>query len=121
MPVVLIVEDDADVREFETAALLSGGHEVVVATNGREALEVLEHLQPCIIILDLMMPVMDGLTFLVERRRRDLAPGVPVVCVSAAGEPFLRRARQLGAQECIHKPADMDDLCDCVSQYCGSG
>ena len=118
MPLVLVVEDDVDVREFEAAALGSGGHEVVIATNGREALEVLERLEPCIIILDLMMPVMDGLTFLAERRRRELAPGVPVVCVSAAGEPFLARARQLGAHDCIQKPADMDDLCNFVSQYC---
>ena len=85
MPRVLVIEDDADTRELERLALTCGGHDVVLAANGNEGLRALERMRPCVIILDLMMPVMDGLTFLVERRRRGICADVPVVCVSAAG------------------------------------
>jgi CheY-like chemotaxis protein len=118
MSTVLIIEDDPDIRELERLMLSHSGHGVLVAANGREALDVLERLRPTLILLDLMMPVMDGLTFLVERRRRGLAADVPVICISAAGDQALRRAQDLGALECIPKPADVDDLCDRVAQYC---
>jgi two-component system OmpR family response regulator len=118
MSTVLIIEDDPDIRELERLMLSHSGHAVVIAANGREALDVLERLRPNLILLDLMMPVMDGLTFLVERRRRGLATDVPVICISAAGEQTLKRAQQLGAWECIPKPADVDELCDRVDQYC---
>jgi DNA-binding response OmpR family regulator len=75
-------------------------------------------VRPCVILLDLMMPVMDGLTFLAERKRRHLAEEVPVVCVSAAGEEMTADALRLGAKECIPKPADFDELCQRVAHYC---
>ena len=115
---ILIIEDDPDMREIERTALTCGGHEVVLAPNGREGLRVLETQRPCIILLDLMMPVMDGLTFLSERSKRGVAADVPVVCVSAAGEEIVSRAMRLGAKECIHKPADIDHLCERVEHYC---
>jgi DNA-binding response OmpR family regulator len=61
--------------------------------------------------------VMDGLTFLEERRRRQVGNEVPVICVSAAGPELLARALALGACECLHKPADFDDLCGLVTRY----
>lgn len=118
MSTVLVIEDDPDMREIERTALTCSGHEVVVATNGREGLRALEGQRPCVILLDLMMPVMDGLTFLAERKRRQVAADVPVVCVSAGGADILNQALRLGAKECIHKPADLDDLCERVSHYC---
>jgi DNA-binding response OmpR family regulator len=116
---VLVIEDDPDMRELERTALACGGHEVVLAANGQEGLRALERRRPCLILLDLMMPVMDGLTFLAERRRRGVATGVPVVCVSAGGEEIVAEAMRLGAQECVHKPADLTDLCERVEHYCG--
>ena len=118
---VLVIEDDPDMREIERATLGSAGHEVFVATNGREGLEALERERPCVILLDLMMPVMDGLTFLAERRKRALATDVPVLCVTAGGEEMTRDALRLGARECMHKPADFDELCERVSEYCRGG
>jgi DNA-binding response OmpR family regulator len=118
MSTVLVIEDDPDMREIERATLGSAGHEVKVAANGREGLEVLERVRPCVILLDLMMPVMDGLTFLAEKRKRSLAEGVPVLCVTAGGEEMTRHALDLGARECLHKPADFDELCDRVEHYC---
>ena len=105
-------------REIERATLGSAGHEVMLASNGREALHVLEQQRPCVIVLDLMMPVMDGLTFLAEKRKRALAEDVPVLCVTAGGHEMTQHALHLGARECLHKPADFDELCERFSFYC---
>jgi len=121
MATVLVIEDDADMREIERMALSSTGHKVLLARNGSEGLQALQKRKPCVILLDLMMPVMDGLTFLAEREKRRVAKDVPVVCVSAAGEEMVEEALRLGAQECIHKPADLDDLCERVLHYCDRG
>ena len=118
MPTVLVIEDDPDMREIERTALTCGGHEVVLASNGQEGLRALEQQQPCVVLLDLMMPVMDGLTFLAEIRKLPEMQDVPVVCVSAAGKDTVTQALRLGARECIEKPADLDVLCDRVSRYC---
>ncbi len=118
MATVLVIEDDPDMREIEKTALSCGGHNVLLATNGREGLLALEESRPCLILLDLMMPVMDGLTFLRERERRGVAADVPVVCVSAGGNDLMTRALDLGARECIAKPVDFDVLCDTVAVHC---
>ena len=118
VPTVLVVEDDADLREIERTVLEYYGFSVASAVNGAEALRLLEHATPDVILLDLMMPVMDGLAFLPERARRGIAERVPVVCVSAAGERMMTQALRLGATECIQKPTDFDQLCSRVSEYC---
>jgi DNA-binding NtrC family response regulator len=118
MATVLVIEDDPDMRELERTALQCGGFDVMVAGNGREGLETLQQRRPCVILLDLMMPVMDGLSFLKERHSQSLAPGVPVVCVTAGGDEMMAHARRLGATECLSKPTDFDDLCDLVGRYC---
>jgi len=118
MSTVLVIEDDPDMREIERTALSCGGHDVLLASNGREGLRALEDRTPCVILLDLMMPVMDGLTFLVERKRRGVAANVPVLCLSAAGDQVVDRALGLGAKECLQKPVDFDELCERVAHYC---
>ena len=118
MPTVLIIEDDPDMRELERTALECWGFDVHVAPNGREGLRVLSEHRPCVILLDLMMPIMDGLTFLAERRRNAHTAEVPVVCVSAAGPEMMDHALRLGARECLHKPTDLDELCERVGAYC---
>lgn len=117
LPSVLIVEDDPDMRNIERAIFEVCGYRVCDASNGAEALTVLERSSPDVIVLDLMMPVMDGLSFLRERRARHVAEDVPVVCVTAAGEAMSRDALRLGAQECIAKPPDFDVLCEHVGRY----
>lgn len=120
MPSVLIIEDDPDMRALERLALECGGYDVTTATNGAEGLRSLQRQRPCVILLDLMMPVMDGITFLRERQKGSAAVDVPVICVSAAGPELLDQALRLGAAACVHKPADFDDLCELVGRYCRS-
>ena len=121
MPTVLVIEDDDDMRELERTALETSGYQVVVATNGAEGLQRLRTCKPCVIVLDVMMPVMDGLTFLAERQTYGRAASVPVVCVSAGGDELMAEASRLGARECLAKPTDFDELCDIVGRYCRSG
>ena len=117
MSTILIVEDNAEIREAETRLLTSEGHSVITASNGRDALELLNSMRPDVILLDLVMPEMDGFTFLAERRRRLVAVDVPVVCFSNAGDAALERAKGLGASECLSKLGSAEDLCACVSRH----
>jgi CheY-like chemotaxis protein len=119
MPTVLVVEDDDDFRELERTMLQASGYDVITAANGVEALAILQTRHPCVILLDLMMPIMDGLTFL--RERRDAVDGgdaTPVICVSAAGHELTAEAVRRGAVLCMSKPTDLDELCETVERYC---
>lgn len=114
---VLIVEDDADLREMMAQLLsLEGIHAVTVA-NGREALEYLEGADdaPQLILLDLMMPVMDGWEF---RRKQQADPelaSVPVIVLSALDQT---RAGNLEATAFLKKPLDFDHLLELVREHC---
>lgn len=117
---ILVVEDDETLRETLAEVLVDEGHVVRAAAHGDEALDHLDGWVPDVILLDLMMPIMDGLTFLAEKRKRALAEDVPVLCVTAGGDEMQRHALDLGARECLHKPADFDELCSRVDHYCRS-
>lgn len=120
MATVLVVEDDWDFRHLEQMALEQCGHRVLTAGNGLEALALLTRHHPSVVVLDLMMPVMDGLAFLDEQHRcaDARARAVPVLCVSAAGHEFGREAVRRGAIDWIPKPTDLADLCDSVTALC---
>jgi CheY-like chemotaxis protein len=114
---ILIVEDDADIRETLASTLENFGYGVTTARNGREALELLARLapRPRLILLDMMMPVMGGLEFLAAQRADQDIARVPVVVVSA----YSAVAQSAGAQEFLSKPVDLDDLLACAARYCG--
>ena len=118
MPTVLVVEDDDDTRRLEQSLLECSGFEVRTAINGQEGLRELRERPPSVIVLDLMMPVMDGLTFLKERERDPEMRRIPVLCVTAGGREMIAHAKRLGACECLPKPTDFNELCALVEQYC---
>jgi signal transduction histidine kinase/DNA-binding response OmpR family regulator len=80
---VLLVEDDIDTRAIMARTLEKAGWEVAVAGNGREALDILADLQPRLILLDLMMPVMDGFDFLTAMRTQQQWRQIPVIVLTA--------------------------------------
>ena len=82
---ILIVEDDNDIRATEKDLLESEGYQVEVASNGVEALEVLRHSHPALIMLDLMMPGMNGWQFMDKEREILKKEGIPVVVTTAGG------------------------------------
>jgi CheY-like chemotaxis protein len=114
---VLIVEDDADLRDMMAQLLSLEGYQARTVANGRDALEYLQKSgdHPDVILLDLMMPVMDGWEF---RRRQSEDPAladVPVVVLSALDQS---RAADLGGAAFLKKPLDFDRLIQLVRRYC---
>ena len=104
---VLVVDDDPDIRELLFSALEDEGFEVVPVANGAEALAVIRTFQPDVILLDLMMPVMDGWQFASELRAREQE--IPLVLLSAARD-LGAHAKQLAAADVITKPFDLAEL-----------
>ena len=107
MSTVLVIEDDPDMREIERATLGSAGHEVKVAANGREGLAVLERVRPCVILLDLMMPVMDGWYFLDMIKNHPEYKTLKVLVLTAAHESQTRTVQADGV---VRKPFDLEAL-----------
>ena len=112
---VLVVDDQEAIRDTLQTALDDEGFTVECASNGREALDILERWQPCVILLDLMMPVMDGWTFREEQRRAGNT--VPIVLLSAAGE-LDRHQGMLNAAAIIPKPFDLDRVISAIEGVC---
>ena len=116
-PSALIIDDNDDVREVLEYFVAVAGYTVTGARNGREALEKLRSIHPCIITLDLMMPDMTGVDFrhaqLADERLRD----VPVVVYSAAFNGAKTAAR-IGAVAFVEKSQSVNDLLQVIRQYC---
>lgn len=115
---VLVVEDEAEIREDVADILREEGYEVVTAANGAEALERLRAgAPPCVILLDLMMPIMNGLEFRSAQLSDPAVAGVPVVIVSGAGNA-RQKALDLHAVGHLAKPFQLRDLLATVARYC---
>ena len=116
---VLVVEDNEATREALALILSGDGYHVATAADGRSALDQLRAGgdRPCLILLDLMMPVMDGWQFREEQRRDRSLADIPVVVCSAAGD-LQRRGAALGAQAYLEKPVEPTDLLDTIHRFC---
>jgi CheY-like chemotaxis protein len=107
---VLIVDDDADVRELLRVALETEGYQVAGVANGRDALNHLRsHAETCLILLDLLLPVMDGRQFRKAQLRDRSLAWIPVVLMSGALDAE-RAGRELGARRLVRKPLDLDEV-----------
>jgi len=107
---VLIVDDDADVREALEELLVERGFAVITASNGAEALKLLRSMSapPSIILLDLMMPVLDGYGFLAEQRRDPQLSGIPVAIITAGHA--VDHARLGQSRPILSKPINVSQL-----------
>lgn len=120
MPKVMVVDDENDVIELLKLILERDGYEVVTANNGREALEKLESFIPDLIILDVMMPEIDGYTVNTHLQKNDKTRSIPVIILSAKEQmrdlfalgsnvttfiekPFDPKALRIKIRELIHK------------------
>lgn len=113
---ILVVDDDQDIRESLRDVLEDQGYRVATAANGRDALDQLQGgLRPSIVLLDLMMPVMDGWTFRTEQMKDPALADIPVVLVTASGHCDDDAVR-LSVTGCIRKPVSLARLLDMVEQ-----
>jgi two-component system response regulator MprA len=109
---VLVIDDDKFIREFIRMAMIDEGYEVAVAMNGIAGLERVVDFRPSLIILDMLMPLMDGRSFLAAYRRSP-RPGVPIIAISVSRK-IAAAADSLPVDAFIAKPFDLDTLTDCV-------
>jgi CheY-like chemotaxis protein len=108
---VLVIDDEPDVRWLLRVHLERAGHEVLVAEDGLRGIAVAQKQRPGIIVLDLMMPVMDGYAVLAELAKDPRTVDVPVVVLSAKAIPDeADRAIGAGALKFLEKPFDPDEL-----------
>ena len=116
---VLVVEDDFLIRESLLEILEDNGYEVVGASHGQDALTHLETnpILPCLILLDLMMPVMDGRAFREEQLRRAAIADIPVVVVSAHHD-VAEEVKGLQATSYLRKPVKLSELLRVVRSFC---
>ncbi|MGQ0505366.1 MAG: response regulator [Myxococcaceae bacterium] len=110
---VLVVDDDPDILEALSEILEAEGYEVVRARNGQEALTRLDSTPPALILLDLMMPVMDGWEFAQRMRQQPAVASIPIIVLSA-DRNVGTKARDLGAVGHLPKPFELNDLLDMV-------
>ena len=121
MATLLIVDDEKDTCAALVKLLSRHGHMAEAATSGRAALEYLRRLVPQAVVLDFMMPDMDGLTVLREIRKRRESTDLPVILYTAVSDPsFARFARECGATEVWVKlemqPHEMAERIDVIAR-----
>ena len=112
--VVLVVDDDPDILEALSEILEAEGFEIKRARNGKEALERLQPEAPDLILLDLMMPVMDGWEFAQRMRQREPAIARIPLIVLSADRNVGSKATEIGAVGHLAKPFELNDLLEMV-------
>ncbi|HEU5287680.1 MAG TPA: response regulator [Candidatus Limnocylindria bacterium] len=105
---VLVVDDDDDLADVVRQALRDAGYSVATVRHGAAALELVKHIEPELILLDLSMPIMDGWSFVAQYRRIGKHGARIVLLTGNASASEI--ARTLGADGYITKPFDMKDL-----------
>jgi DNA-binding response OmpR family regulator len=112
---VLVVDDDQDIREVMEMVLSDCGYRVRTARHGAEALAAALDRRPGLVLLDMLMPVMEGWSCARALRER-FGPSLPIVVMTAA-EHAGKRGLEVGANAVLAKPFDMDELLAVVSRY----
>ena len=112
---ILIAEDHLDSRDALRELLEAFGYAVLVATNGREAIEIALQGSPDLILMDMMMPVMDGFEATRQLRRCRQTSGTPIIALTAM-EGAHDLALHAGANEYVRKPIDIRQLLSKVSE-----
>jgi CheY-like chemotaxis protein len=116
---VLIVEDFAGVRNFMKFLVESYGYQVLEARDGQKAVESVDQEHPDLILMDLSMPIMDGVEATQIIREFNGMAKLPIIAVTAHGESFYEQAMDAGCNDLINKPLDFDNLEPVLNQYLG--
>ena len=117
---ILVIEDDPAIREVLTQILELEGYTVTCVKDGRDAMNHLRRAgRPDLILLDLMMPVMDGWQFRTEQKRDPELASIPVVVISADGN-IRQKAASLDAADCLQKPIELYELLGVIQRHSGT-
>ena len=116
----MVVEDDPDILALLVTLLGSDGYRVATAGDGVEALASARARRPDLIVLDLMLPRMNALQFRAEQRRDPALRDIPLICLSGVSHASTV-AFELGTEDCLAKPIDVDRLLQAVRRHCGKG
>ena len=114
---ILVAEDTEDSRQILKFLLEMDGYAVLEAVDGSEAVKTAAELHPDLILMDISMPVMDGLTATKAIRKFNATSKVPIIAVTAHGKEFFTRAIEAGCNTLISKPVDFDTLQPVIRQY----
>lgn len=113
---ILVIEDNKEIQDSLKMALEVEGYKVFTADNGKEGMEILGKIPtPCMILLDLMMPIMNGWEFVDVISKDIMLSTIPIVVVSAFGD----KKGTPKTDGYIQKPIDLDALLNTVSKHCG--
>ncbi len=116
---ILLIEDDVDIRETMFDVLKDEGFAVQTANNGQEALDFLRSAKqlPALILLDIMMPVMDGYQFREHQVKDPVFANIPTAMISADGQ-LQQKASRIGLTEFLKKPVDIEQLFALAHRHC---
>ena len=114
---ILIVDDELYIRQLVNSAL-SRDYAVLEASDGEEAIDVTRTQKPDLILMDVLMPNLDGYTACYEIKKDQATRAIPVVMLTGIGHELNKKlAQELGADGYITKPFNLQDLLDTVKQY----
>lgn len=108
---ILVIEDDPSVRTLLDKSLSAKGYRIVAADDGLSGLTVLEESRPDLIIVDIMMPRLDGMTFVKAVKGNDRTRSIPIIFLTAKNDPkTMIEGINIGARFYVTKPFQMDEL-----------
>jgi CheY-like chemotaxis protein len=114
---ILIVEDYEDARHLMKFLIESYGYQVTEAVDGIESIECIKQPFPDLVLMDISMPNMDGLTATKAIRKLDGASQIPIIAVTAHGKQFYERAIEAGCNALLNKPVEFENLKHLLNQY----
>lgn len=115
---ILVVDDEADIAEMARIRLQANGYSVELAYDGLDAIEKAKRSKPDLIVLDIMMPQIDGLEVCRRLRQLPQTSEIPIIMLTALkSEETQRRSKEVGAQDYLEKPFDGGELLDMVRFY----
>jgi DNA-binding response OmpR family regulator len=114
---ILIVDDDSEFREIARLSLSKNGYDMLEASGGREAIDLARKVQPALILLDILMPGLDGYETCRQLKTNPATSHIPIIILTALADPLASyKARQAGADDCIAKPVTSQELRDRVER-----
>lgn len=114
---VLLVEDTDDTRDFMKFLLEMNGVTVIEATNGLEAVQAAQAEDFDLVLMDIAMPVMNGIDATKAIKKLENAASVPIIAVTAFRDKYYEEALDAGVAEIVPKPVDFEDLKPILSRY----